>query len=771
MFKRSLGERDPDAVFRPKIGQLGLLLFALMGIVLFGYFSIASQAAQDQIRTDLYAQETDSTALSFTQREAFNLAFVLAEWGSDGRSSRDVQIARALLGQRLGVVISDGVQTASVVPEAFMASLEELDQIILSLQDLPVNERVEILRAADPKINSFLSQTRLLSEAFQESSRSAIEDAIDANDLAQLQLIITFILVAVALLGAFTWIAIDIDRGYRRVKRKIQVQQEELSQAVLKLSRTQQVDLLASKLIQQVSDGISIDQILNELGPAFSELLPGIDIDVAVVGPQRGAVNVIANAESQISSDELNTCMVRIREVVAIALGRESAEKQIDEERQHDSLTGLPNRSILTEETQGALDECRDRGGVAAIFLIDIDRFRDFNNALGNASGDVLLIEVADRLRNSMIGSEVAARLSGDEYAVVGRFHNTTEANTRAKQLFNELHFTTLAGATETNVTVSMGVAISDSQVQGQSAADLQRSAAMAIYLAKEADRSGFIVFSQEEHAALSDRLADELAVRNALRNGEFKLFYQPIMQLSNNRPVGVEALIRWERPGFGILTPDAFLETTRRAGILNELSLEIIDEALGFWSRILVKSFDIGHNGMPYVSINIDPVQLEDPLFSEMIIGAARRKSVPMAAIVLEVTEHVLSESETAVNQLEKLRRIGVRIALDDFGTGYSALGQAQHLPLDILKIDKSFIPADQLTGRDRRLVSDIHAIAGTLGLSTTAEGVESTLVSETLRELGVQFAQGYLYSKALPEDEIIRWMQQYSSLSRNSS
>ena len=368
-----------------------------------------------------------------------------------------------------------------------------------------------------------------------------------------------------------------------------------------------------------------------------------------------------------------------------------------------------------------------------------------------------------------MVGSEMAARLSGDEYAVVGHFRNRDEAVTRAQQIFDELHFTSLAGATETNVSISMGVAISDA---GQpTAANLQRSSAMAIYLAKEADRSGFVVFSESEHSALSDRLSEELAVRNALRNGEFRLYYQPIMRLENSRPVGVEALLRWHRPGVGVLSPDAFLETTRRAGILIELSEEIIEDALSFWSRSLVNSFDLSHDGMPYVSINIDPIQLEDPLFATFILGAARRNSVPLAAIVLEVTEHVLSESPIAVEQLEALRRKGVRIALDDFGTGYSALSQAQHLPLDILKIDRSFIPLHELTGRDRRLVSDIQGIASTLGLSTTVEGVESAEVAVTLSTLGIEFAQGFLYSPPLPEGECIRWMQQWTSLTNTES
>jgi EAL domain-containing protein (putative c-di-GMP-specific phosphodiesterase class I) len=187
-----------------------------------------------------------------------------------------------------------------------------------------------------------------------------------------------------------------------------------------------------------------------------------------------------------------------------------------------------------------------------------------------------------------------------------------------------------------------------------------------------------------------------------------------------------------------------------------------VIDKALAFWSREMVTAFDISQSGLPYISINVDPVQLDDPLFAKFVIGAARRHSVPLPAIVLEVTEYVFSRSPAAVEQLESLRRLGVRIALDDFGTGYSALGQAQNLPLDILKIDRSFIPEEDLGGRDRRLVADIQGIAATLDLVTTVEGVESAAVAATLRDLGIHYAQGFHYSRPLPETEFIRWVQQ---------
>jgi diguanylate cyclase (GGDEF)-like protein len=520
-------------------------------------------------------------------------------------------------------------------------------------------------------------------------------------------------------------------------------------------------------MVQQVNDGDDVEQILRNIGPAFSETLPGVSIDIELTGSQRGKPAIVASADSPVGLEELNACAVRIHDIVNAALTREAHEQRMGFERSHDPLTGLPNRSVLTDEIQRAIDACVSDGGVAAICLIDIDRFRDFNNSLGNAGGDAILVAVARQLKDALNGSEVAARLSGDEYAVVARFDSHQEALTRAQQLFDSLHFTTVAAATEAEISVSMGIAIG--QADEYEAIELQRSAAMAIYLAQEDDRSGFIVFDESEHAKLSDRLSDELAVRNALRNAEFDLYYQPIMKLSSDRPSGAEALLRWNRPGVGLVSPDTFLETARRAGILTELGEEVIEKALAFWSREMVKAFDISQGGLPYISINVDPVQLDDSLFAQFVIGAARRHSVPLPAIVLEVTEYVLSQSPTAVEQLDSLRRLGVRIALDDFGTGYSALGQAQNLPLDILKIDRSFIPVDGLGGRDRRLVTDIQGIAATLNLVTTVEGVESADVAATLRDLGIHYAQGFHYSKPLPEAEFLRWVQQCETSSHS--
>lgn len=746
-------------MFRPNIAQILLAIIVVFGIGLFGYFGLVSTGAQREVREDLYAQETDASALSFTQRDAFNLAFVLAEWGYGLRSTRDVQVARALLEQRLRVVTSSGELTYDVAPPAFQDVLRQLDALILTLEEIPTSQRAAVITEFDPTLEDFLTQNRLLTQVFQERSRAVIEAAVEGRNNAEFRLIVTFGAIAFFLLVLVSWLALDINRSYRTAKQHIAFQRTELLNTMSQLQRTQEVDVVASEMVQQINDGVEVDHILAEIGPAFSEILPGVNIHIDLEGQQRGATRVVAHAESPVGADELNICVGRIHELVNAALAREINELQMEYERRHDPLTGLPNRSVLTEETQRALDECMQSGGVAAVFLIDIDRFRDFNNSLGNSGGDAILIAVARQLKDAMIASETVARLSGDEYAVVARFTTQLEAITRARQLFDSLHFTTLAGASEADVTVSMGVAIAEAEEY--EAAELQRSAAMAIYLAQEEDRSGFIVFSEAEHASLSDRLSDELAVRNALRNAEFRLHYQPIMRLANDRPSGAEALLRWDKPGVGLVSPDTFLESARRAGILNQLGEEVIEKALAFWSHGMVQAFDIIQDGLPYISINVHPVQLEDPNFAQFVIASARRHSVPLPAIVLEVTEHVLSQSPAAIEVLTSLRSVGVRIALDDFGTGYSALGQAQNLPLDILKIDRSFVPIEDLGGRDRRLVADIHGIATTLDLMTTVEGVESAVVAATLRDLGIQYAQGFFYSTPLPETEFIRWIK----------
>ena len=245
--------------------------------------------------------------------------------------------------------------------------------------------------------------------------------------------------------------------------------------------------------------------------------------------------------------------------------------------------------------------------------------------------------------------------------------------------------------------------------------------------------------------------------MRNAMRSGEFKVYFQPIVDLGNGHPVGVEALVRWERPGFGLIMPNEFLPTVQRAGIMVELGWLIIEDSLKAWRNT------ISHLGTddvkPYVSINVDSLQLLDPNFADFVMSSVQRNQVNARSVVLEVTEYTLVNDPVSLEQIRTLRDFGIRIAIDDFGSGYNNLGQAHQLPLDILKIDRTFLPDPVLSPKSIKLITDIKAIAEGLDLAVIVEGVETVAVADALREIGLRYAQGYLYSRAIPEDELAIW------------
>jgi diguanylate cyclase (GGDEF)-like protein len=398
--------------------------------------------------------------------------------------------------------------------------------------------------------------------------------------------------------------------------------------------------------------------------------------------------------------------------------------------------------------------------GVTAIMLIDIDRFRDVNSSLGYVSGDILLREVAGKLESFAQNGEKIARLSGDEFGLTGKYASRGAAEARARELLSHLKFNTKLAGLDSTVSSSIGVAISDADITDTE--ELSRCATMAIYLAKaDGDRSSLTVFAADEHQALLRTWQEEIAVRNALRAGEFVMHFQPIVSLELHKPVGVEALIRWQRPGHGLVPPDQFLPIVNRAGLTVELGAEVIRESLAAWSRTISRAFENRQLGVPYVSINIEVAQLEDPLFVDFVLSQAAQAKVPTSAIVLEVTEHTLAAGDLVLGQLEKLRANGIRIALDDFGTGYSNLGQAQKMPLDILKIDKSFLDEIEKDERSMRMVSDVAALAKGQNLKVTAEGIETAEVAHLLGKTDVDSGQGYLFSRPISESDLSTWIE----------
>jgi EAL domain-containing protein (putative c-di-GMP-specific phosphodiesterase class I) len=295
-------------------------------------------------------------------------------------------------------------------------------------------------------------------------------------------------------------------------------------------------------------------------------------------------------------------------------------------------------------------------------------------------------------------------------------------------------------------------------------ASELMRQAAVAMLLAKdESDRRGRVRFDAAAHDHLVSMLVDELAVRNALRAGEFVMHFQPIVDLATSRAVGLESLVRWDRPGVGLVPPGEFLPIIERSGFAGEFGFEILAEVIAAWKRSLRTSL-VG-SGVPtgYVSVNIDAAQLGDPGFEAFVLSTLERNAMEPRELVLELTEHAAIDREHAP-MLERLRKAGVRVAIDDFGSGFSSLGQSTQLPVDLLKLDRSFVTSMLASDHDVRLFADLARLASTLDMDLIAEGIETDEVAQLLLASGILTGQGFLYSPALPERDAVRWIAERS-------
>ncbi|MDB5700361.1 MAG: diguanylate phosphodiesterase [Sphingomonadales bacterium] len=414
----------------------------------------------------------------------------------------------------------------------------------------------------------------------------------------------------------------------------------------------------------------------------------------------------------------------------------------------YDSLTGLPNRLRMTEILEASLVALEFQKRPCAIMLIDLDRFKQVNDTLGHPAGDALLKQVADRLLRIVGDGERVFRLSGDEFQVIVR--NCEDLGVLGK-LGNEI-IASLSQPYSINgsrciIGASVGIAISP--IDGRTCDDLIRNADLALYAAKDSGRGRFRFFSNELLKAAEDRRVLEDDLRDALANGEIKLFYQPVVDAKTNRITGVEALVRWHHPQRGSISPALFIPIAEETDLI---------ERLGEW--VLRKACEDAAKwpGKLRVAVNVSPVQFNNEALPGIVLSALASSGLAPAQLELEITEGVfLGESDTTDTMFGKLKDIGVRLALDDFGTGYSSLSYLKTAPFDKIKIDQSFVRAATLPrSRNRAIIAAIVALAEALEMETTAEGIESHDQLELMRHLRVSHVQGFIYSQAVSFEEI---------------
>ncbi len=443
--------------------------------------------------------------------------------------------------------------------------------------------------------------------------------------------------------------------------------------------------------------------------------------------------------------------LIALRDNVLLLDDLDTRQRELAYQADHDALTGLPNRTVLTREITTAL--AADPGSVS-VALIDLDDFKAINDDLGHAVGDALLAAVGERVAAQLPAGGLVARLGGDEYALLLRGDHATTLAAIASHLRRPLH----AGGHELVIEASIGLAHAFPE---DTAGELLRRADVAMYEAKSQGKGRQVVYTSamDQRTAEQSRLAADL--RTALDTDQLHLLYQPIVAMPGGELFGVEALVRWTHPERGPIGPGVFIPAAERTGLIVPLGAWILEEACRQavrWQR------ELGDAAPRTVTVNVSARQLREAGFAREVDTVLRRTGLDPHILTVEVTETAVFDGGTALDELRAIADLGVKIALDDFGTGHSSLGLLRNCPADILKVDKSFVDDITTNGQQAVVVAALIGICDGMNLRAVAEGVETADQAAELYRLGYRYAQGYYYGRPMPADAIATYRPAHS-------
>lgn len=420
----------------------------------------------------------------------------------------------------------------------------------------------------------------------------------------------------------------------------------------------------------------------------------------------------------------------------------------------HDGLTGLPNRLLFAERTAEALAAARRTGARPVVLMLDLDGFKDVNDNLGHPCGDLLLEQVARRLSRVMRPGDTVARFGGDEFALLLTDGGSDAGAAVAERIAHTLELPFYLGEATVGIEASIGISAAD-DLEEPTLKELLRQADIAMYKAK-ADRSGFAHFLACNDDGTPDRLTLIGELRQGLDCEEFVLHYQPQIAVDSGELLGVEALVRWQHPTRGLLAPDEFLAVIEGTTLFQRLTVLVLDMAIRFCRTCLDQGLRLP------IAVNVSARSLFDPDFPRIVSEKLAEAGVPADLLTIELTEGtVMAYPDLALDILHTLRGMGVRLSVDDYGTGHSSMSYLKNLPVDELKIDRTFI-ASMITDRtDAVIVKSAMDLGHNLGLSMVAEGVEDEATLDALRALGIDIVQGFHMGKPMPENRIRQWIE----------
>ena len=428
---------------------------------------------------------------------------------------------------------------------------------------------------------------------------------------------------------------------------------------------------------------------------------------------------------------------------------RKKTEANLRYMAQHDALTHLPNRSLLHERMRRLATRSRRSQSGFALHLVDLDGFKSVNDLHGHSAGDRFLRSVAERLRSEMRDSDTIARLGGDEFAILQADADSESAVPFARRLIQVISECAEGGGAP--ITASIGIALHPTD--GQDAEDLLKNADMAMYRAKGEGGNSYCFYVSEMQARARDSAQLDKEMRRALANREFVLFYQPQVDLASGQIIGAEALVRWDRPGFGIVGPNVFLPHAEESGLMIPLNEWVLNEACREakrWETIGLPDLRIG--------VNMSPLQFRKRTVPLLVAQALGASGLSPSRLDLELTENIiLQDIDSVAADLRQMIDLGVHVSIDDFGTGYSSLNYIKRFPVDRIKIDRSFVRNITTDANDLAIVRAVITLGHSLGIKVVAEGVETTDQLTRMRAEGCDEVQGYYFGKPMPADEFV--------------
>jgi diguanylate cyclase (GGDEF)-like protein/PAS domain S-box-containing protein len=495
--------------------------------------------------------------------------------------------------------------------------------------------------------------------------------------------------------------------------------------------------------------------------PEWSHVRAVLDAPVLVEGEVVGVLSLRHQESRYWDEDDVSfaNATALMLALAVEAAQRQEAETRIEHLAWYDGLTGLPNRNLLRETMRDMIMTAANRKRRMAVMLIDLDRFKDVNDTLGHLVGDALIKSAAELLRETVGDTGIVARLGGDEFVVlVSEFVHRQEVALLAARVAQALHRTDLVPNIDTQVSASIGVALFPEH--GRDMSTLLKNADAAMYQAKRDGRNQFSFFNpiRYERAAREVQLGIELVKALQGDCNQFLCEYQPQLEMTSGRVVGLEALIRWNHPVHGILTPDRFIGVAEISGLSERITRWVLNEVcsqINRWRRVR-PDFDVP------VSINVAGREMGSTALPTLVRSALSKHAIDPHLIVLEITERTLvKESDVDNDVLAELAALGVGLVLDDFGTGYSMMGYLKRMPITALKIDQSFIEGIPGDADSRAIVHAMIAVAKHFKLKVVAEGIESLEQVQYMRDIGCDFAQGFFYSRSLTASNILEYLE----------